>query len=157
MFKGELLSIHIAPASSCPMLTVTGVRALAGSGLEGDRYSLQLGLFSELKLHNDQVTLIESEALAALERDYQITLRPEECRRNLVTRGVPLNHLVGRRFRVGGVWMEGVELSEPCGHLENLCGQPVRKGLQHRGGLRARILNDGLLEAGASIELGDGP
>jgi MOSC domain-containing protein YiiM len=96
--------------------------------------------------------LIESEAVEALRRDYEIEFEAGMSRRNIVTRGVPLNHLVGREFRVGEVVLRGLKLCEPCGHLEQLTGVRVREGLVHRGGLRAQVLNEGTIRPGDPIE-----
>ena len=148
MESGEILSIHITPDGGAQLVCVPSVRAVAGRGLEGDRYFLGTGTYSNKDDGSRQVTLVEVEALEALERDYDLSLRPEHSRRNLLTRGVALNHLIGKRFRVGEVLMEGVRLCEPCGHLEQLTGRPVRAGLVHRGGLRARILSDGRIAVG---------
>jgi len=93
--------------------------------------------------------LIETEALEALQRDYGETLAPVESRRNIATRGVPLNHLVGKQFRLGEVVVQGIRLCEPCGHLQKVSGkEKVKEGLQHRGGLRAQILKSGLIRTG---------
>ena len=89
--------------------------------------------------------------LDGLAREYELTLQPAQTRRNLLTRGVPLNHLVGRTFAVGPVVLRGIRLCEPCGHLEGLTLKGVRAGLIHRGGLRAQILQGGLLQVGAAI------
>jgi MOSC domain-containing protein YiiM len=98
------------------------------------------------------VTLIEVEALEALQRDYGVELQPSESRRNIVTRGVALNHLIGREFSVGDVRLRGLELCEPCGHLEGLTRPGVKQGLIHRGGLRAQILSEGVINVGDRIE-----
>ncbi len=82
---------------------------------------------------------------------YEITLAPNDARRNLLTRGVPLNHLVGKTFTVGTVVLRGIRLCEPCGHLEKLTCKGVEKGLAHRGGLRAQVVSGGVLEVGAAI------
>jgi MOSC domain-containing protein YiiM len=95
------------------------------------------------------VTLIEAEAVEAVRRDEGLALTAAETRRNLVTRGVPLNHLVGKDFFVGGARLRGVRLCEPCLHLEGSTRPGLRQALLHRGGLRARIL------AGATVSLGD--
>ena len=74
-----------------------------------------------------------------------------ESRRNITTRGVALNHLVGRTFRVGGAVFKGLRLCEPCGHLEQLTGRQVRPGLVHRGGLRSEIIETGLVSVGDQL------
>ena len=98
------------------------------------------------------MTLIEIEALEALRRDYEIELEPGAARRNIVTRGVALNHLVGREFSVGGVRLRGVRLCEPCAHLEKLSRKGVLRSLVHRGGLRADILSEGTIRPGDPVE-----
>ena len=126
------------------------MQAIPGVGLEGDRYALKQGTF--FKPEPDfQLTLIEAEALDALKREYGTELAPDESRRNLVTKNVPLNHLVGKEFRIGEVKIRGIRLCEPCGHLERLTGRPLIKGLRHRGGLRAQILNAGWIGVGDVI------
>ena len=150
MWKGTIESIHIASAAQAPTRAVDQVQAIPGVGLEGDRYALQQGTFSK-PLPDFELTLIEAEAIEALKRDYEVELAPGEARRNLVTRGVPLNHLVGREFRIGEVRVRGIRLCEPCSHLQTLAGRAVIKGLRHRGGLRAQILSPGPIHVGDLI------
>ena len=128
------------------------VRAVAGKGLEGDRYFSQTGTYSNQPGSGRDVTLIEIEAIEALKRDYGIELNPGESRRNIVTRGVPLNHLVGREFKIGEVTLRGTRLCEPCSHLQKLTQQGVMRGLVHRGGLRAEIVTSGMLQVGDAIK-----
>ena len=150
MWQGTLESIHIASAAKEPMRAVEQVVAIPGAGLEGDRYALRQGTF--FKPEPDfELTLIEAEAIEAARRDYHLELGPGNARRNLVTRGVPLNHLVGREFRIGGVRLRGLRLCEPCDHLQQLTGQSVIKGLRHRGGLRAQILTPGTIRVGDQV------
>ncbi len=134
------------------MTSVPEVRALAGKGLEGDRYCLGVGTYSDKPGSGRQVTLIELEAIEALQRDHGVSLQPIAARRNIVTRGVALNNLVGQRFRVGPVTFVGVRLCEPCAHLEGLTRPGILRGLVHRGGLRADVLADGLIRVGDPIE-----
>ncbi len=134
------------------MSAVNQARAVPGKGLEGDRYCLGTGTYSDKPGPAREVTLIESEALEALKRDYQIELEPGNSRRNIVTRGFPLNHLVDREFRVGEVKLKGIRLCEPCSHLEELSQQGVRQGLIHRGGLRAQVLSAGIIRVGDAVE-----
>jgi MOSC domain-containing protein YiiM len=128
------------------------VKAVAGRGLEGDRYFNKEGSFSETPGTGREVTLIESEAIDALARDYKLELKPGDARRNIVTRGIALNHLVGKEFRVGEVKLKGVRLNEPCNHLASLTDDKVKQGLVHRGGLRAEILDDGTIRVGDPID-----
>jgi len=152
MIRGELVSIFVCPAPKQRMVPVQEARAVAGRGLEGDRYHDGTGTY--FKPEPDcHVTLIEQEALDALARDYKLWMPAEDTRRNLLTRRIPLNHLADKRFRVGEVELLGHRLCEPCKHLEQVSGQPVRAGLVHRGGLRAEIVRGGMIRAGDAIEL----
>jgi MOSC domain-containing protein YiiM len=150
---GRVEAIHIASAAGESMVPLGEVRAVPGRGLEGDRYFSKTGTYSRHEGADRQITLIEVEAVEALERDYRIALDPGESRRNVATRGVAVNHLVGRRFRIGEVRLRGLRLCEPCSHMERLSGKPVRSGLVHRGGLRAEILTEGVIRVGDPVEL----
>ena len=157
MSTGTVVSINIAKAGSEPMEQLAEVKAVAGRGLEGDRYFARQGTFTDNpNTTGREVTLIESEAIDALERDYGVKIDPTDARRNIVTRGVPLNHLVGQEFRVGDVGMRGVRLDEPCNHMASLVNEEqkdkIRLGLMHRGGLRADILNDGVIRVGDTVQ-----
>lgn len=147
----RLLAIYVAPSGSAPACPVPRARALAGRGLEGDRYALGRGTFSGRPGGRD-VTLIETEALAEFAREYPQVLDPAASRRNLLTQGVRLNDLVGREFMVGGVALRGLRLCEPCTHLARLTVPEVLPGLVHRGGLYAEVLRDGDLAVGDLIE-----
>jgi MOSC domain-containing protein YiiM len=152
MAAGRVMSLYVAPAAGARMEALESVRAVAGHGVEGDRYFLRSGTYSQKDGPDREITLIETEALEALARDYGLALDALESRRNVATRDVALNHLVGRTFRVGEATVRGLRLCEPCGHMERLCGKPVRPGLVHRGGLRAEILTDGVIRIGDPIE-----
>lgn len=150
--KGSVVSIHIAPAAAAPLVAIEEVRAVPGKGLEGDRYFKGVGTWSNHPGSGREVTLIESEAQEALKRDYGIELDCGSTRRNLVTRGIALNHLVGREFRVGPVTLKGTRLCEPCSHLEGLTQKGVKSALVHRGGLRAEVLTGGTIRIGDAVE-----
>lgn len=152
MWQGTVVSIHIAAAAAGPAVSVNEVRAAPGKGLEGDRYFKQVGTYSNNPGSGRDVTLIEIEAIEALKRDHGIELAPGESRRNIVTRGVPLNHLVGQEFKVGEVTLRGILLCEPCSHLEKLSEKGVQRGLIHRGGLRAHIIYGGMIRVGDTIQ-----
>jgi MOSC domain-containing protein YiiM len=150
MSPGTIESIYITATATAPMLPVKEVLAIPGVGLEGDRYALRQGTF--FKPEPDfELTLIEAEAIEALQRDYHVELAPGAARRNLVTRGVALNHLVGRDFQIGEVKIHGIRLCEPCSYLQRITGRQVIKGLLHRGGLRAQILSQGAIRVGDSL------
>jgi len=149
-FHGEVVGIFIASQEGGPTKGLNHVRAISGEGLEGDRY------FSSREPDSDpskrsEITLIEAEALEAAERDYDVKFEPGDSRRNLVTRAVALNHLVGRTFRAGDAVLEGVKLCEPCQYLEGLTRPGARKAFIHRGGLRARIVRSGAIRVGDSV------
>ena len=142
----KLVSIHTSSKPGEPMRSVDSINAIAGRGLEGDRY------FDAKKKPGQQITLIEREAVVALGRDYGVELAPGDARRNLVIEGVALNHLVGREFSIGEVRLRGVRLCEPCTHLQKLTGAKVLPGLVHRGGLRAEIVTGGELKTGQEVK-----
>ena len=144
MWKGSVKSIHITTAVGEEMTSVDQVRAVAGKGLEGDRY------FASDK-PDSQVTLIESEAIDAMAKESGVQLEYGDARRNIVTQGVPLNHLVGREFQVGAVTLRGIRLNEPCNHLAEMTDRKVLRALVHRGGLKAEILNDGAIRPGDAV------
>jgi hypothetical protein len=154
MWEGTVVSIHVAAEALAPMQSIAEVRAFPGRGLEGDRYFAGTGFYSKKSSYGGrEVTLIEIEAVEALfggvlnaegER-LAIKLAAADTRRDIATSSVPLNHLVDREFWVGTVLMRGARLCEPCKHLEDLTLHGVMKGLIHRGGLRALILNEGII------------
>jgi MOSC domain-containing protein YiiM len=148
MWAGSVVSIHLAPANGAPTYPVPEVKAVAGAGLEGDRHYRPVGDQEP----QDELTLIQSEALEALAGDHGIALEPGEHRRQVVTAGVPLNDLVGHEFQIGTVRLRGIKLNEPCKYLEDLTGRPgLIKGLVHRGGIRAQILTGGTIQVGAPV------
>jgi MOSC domain-containing protein YiiM len=151
MSSGVLLSIHIARQAGGPVESLATVRAVPGRGLEGDRYYRGVGTYSKTPGTGREVTLIASEAIALLERECGVRIQAADARRNLVTRGVALNDLVGKVFRIGIVRLKGVRLAQPCEHLESLTQPGVLRGLVHRGGLRAEFLNEGMLHVGDEI------
>ena len=147
---GTIEGIFIATAATAPMQRVGEVRAIPGVGLEGDRYAQKQGTF--FKPEPDfELTLVEAEAIEAAARDFALELKDGKSRRNVVTRGVPLNEMVGKEFQVGEVRVRGIRLCEPCSHLERLTGKPVIKAMLHRCGLRAQILNEGVMRTGDTV------
>jgi MOSC domain-containing protein YiiM len=160
-WNGTLLHIHIAPLASYEMEELEEATCVAGRGIVGDRYFAGTGTYSP-KPDVREVTLIEQEALDALSRNDPplqggpIQLLPVDHRRNLTVRGVPLNHLVGRRFRVGEVILRGGRLNFPCKYLEELLGSPVYLPLYNRSGLNCSIERGGVIRPGDAISLLDG-
>jgi len=160
MWDGRVVSLHVAKEAAAPMESVAEVRAVPGRGLEGDRYYLGTGFYSKKSSPGGrEVTLIEVESVEALDGGirnsdgdrYGIKLSAMDSRRNIATSGVPLNHLVDHEFWVGPVRMRGTRLCEPCRHLDELTQPGVMAGLVHRGGLRAEILNEGLIRVGDGV------
>ena len=155
MWQGELLEIHTTPASRMAMVAQDSATLIAGQGIAGDRYLLGTGTYSKLP-DVREVTLIEIETLEALERDHGITLPTLEHRRNLTTRAVPLNHLVGRQFWVGDVLLQGGRLNTPCRYLDMITKREVCDLLEHRSGLNCSILRGGELRRDDVIRPHDG-
>jgi MOSC domain-containing protein YiiM len=151
---GVVQHIHIAGDAGAPVRAVDTVRAISGVGLEGDRYAYGRGHYQDERVSRN-LTLIETEAVEALAREHEIELASGETRRNLTTRGVDLNELVGRRFWVGDVLCLGTHLCEPCQYLADLTGKPLLRPLVHRGGLRADIVRGGVIGIGDQIRPAD--
>src|SRR6266436_2050678 len=150
MWSGKIESIHLASAAMGPIQPVSEAVLIPGVGVDGDRYALKQGTF--FKPEPDfELTLIEAEAIEAIRRECEVDLPAGNARRNVVTRGVALNHLVGREFSIGGVKIRGIRLCEPCSHLQALTELPVIKALRHRGGLRAQILSAGVIRVGDAV------
>lgn len=131
---GEVVGLFIAPGEGLSMQACPEVIAEAGRGIVGDRYHDDAGTFGTGE-DKSEITFIEAESLEALKSECSIVFGADENRRNIVTRGVPLNHLVGHTFSVGSTVIEGLCLAEPCEYLEKLTGKKVRAALVHRGGL----------------------
>jgi len=152
--RGTVEALALADRATGEMRTVDHARALANRGLDGDRYAAKAGTFTptDATARGYDLTLIEAEVLDGLTLPETGTLGYAEARRNVVTRGIPLNSLVGRRFRIGTVECLGQRLCEPCSHLERLTTRGTLRALIHRGGLRADVLTDGDITTGAVIE-----
>jgi hypothetical protein len=152
---GVVEAIVIAPDAEAPMTSVASARAQPDRGLEGDRYFDDRGTFSNRNDRGHDLTLIEAEVLDALSFPPGGRLLPEDARRNVVTRGIDLNALVGRPFRIGEVECFAQRLCEPCAHLERLTAQVDKPGtlraLIHRGGLRADIVTGGEIRVGDQV------
>ncbi|HVP05882.1 MAG TPA: MOSC domain-containing protein [Dehalococcoidia bacterium] len=150
--SGQIVSIHIASKAEATMTAVDEVRAVAGRGLEGDRYFLHEGTYSETPGTGRDITFIASEAIEEVARDHNIRLAPGESRRNVTTKGIDLNALVDKEFRAGEVVLRGMRLCEPCEYLQGHTGKDgLRKALVHRGGLRADIISGGTIRVGDEI------
>ena len=143
--------IFVAAKRGAPMEARDEVEALADVGLRGDRYTHTASRFSA----HYQVTLIELEAIESFTRATGLALAPPMPRRNIVTRGVSLNDLVGKRFRIGAVLLEGAELCEPCTLFAKRTHREVLAHFKGRGGLRARVLEGGAIRAGDGLRVDD--
>jgi hypothetical protein len=181
MIKGKVEGIHTASQAAERVTPRDEVVVVEKRGIKGDRYYEGKGTFSKSNskyaegssTSGRDLTLIEAEVVEAVFKEYQIEIKPGGHRRNITTRGVALNHLVGKKFRIGEVMCKGVCLCTPCHHMESLnskgaktqtkynnkgCGMEthkskgVREALIHRGGLRADILEGGVIKVGATIE-----
>ena len=154
--SGTVAAIFTAPEAKAPIQSVPTAQLEAGRGVVGDRYFTSEGTFSEKlegKGRSDwEVTLIETEEIdsfnVAIGRNYDYG----DFRRNIATRGVKLNLLVGKEFSIGGVSFEGIRLCEPCAHLASIVEERILPALVSRGGLRARVLNNGKITVGDLVE-----
>jgi MOSC domain-containing protein YiiM len=156
--SGRVEAIALAARATGPVVLVPEAQAVAGRGLVGDRYEAGAGTFTPVRGggRGYDLTLIEAEVLDQLVLPGGRRLEYGEARRNLITRGVDLNSLLGRRFRVGNVECLGQRLCEPCAHLERLTTKGILRPLIHRGGLRADILTDGHISVGDAIHADEG-
>ena len=144
--QGSVAHIFVAPARGAPTESVPAVEAVAGKGLRGDR-----NFEKKKKRPADEATLIELEHIEAFTRETHLALTPGMPRRNIVTRGVRLNDLVGKRFTIGSAVFEGLELCEPCGLFAKRTHREILKFFPGKGGLRARIVTGGEIRVGDAV------
>ncbi len=147
MSDGRVVGIYVGAEPGRPMQRVAEVRAVAGRGLEGDRYFQP----AEGGEPADEVTLIESEAVEAAVAESGIKIELEDTRRNIVTAGVRLGELVGQTLRLGKVEVEPLEPNPPCRHLQELAGKPLLKPLARRAGVRGRVVTGGVVHEGDPV------
>ena len=152
--QGAVELVAIAAGPGLPMQVVPGARAIAGHGLEGDRYAHGTGTFSPRggRRPGYELTLIAAEVVEGLTAG-ELQLDFARTRRNVLTRGIDVNALVGHDFTIGDVRCRGLRLAEPCAHLERLSGPGLLRPLIHRGGLRADVLSDGEISTGSAISV----
>lgn len=147
---GQVVALMTAPHAAADAVTHTSITVRPG-GIDGDRYQNETGTFSTSPRRVGQdITLIEAEALDELEAR-GVPISPEQARRNIVTRSIDLDALIGKHFRVGEVSCYGQRRAEPCAHLERLTAPGTLRGLVHRGGIRADILETGTINVGDAI------
>lgn len=152
---GKITAIYISPAAAAPVQSLAEAHLEAGRGIVGDRYYAECGTFSK-KLGDSpdrEVTLIELEQVDEFNRTTGMKLEPGALRRNIVTKGVDLNALVGVRFTVGDVTLEGIRLCEPCEHIARLVAPELLTGMVHKAGLRAGIIRGGIIRPGDSLQV----
>ena len=137
---GVVEGIFWGAVGEAPLEAAGSVTVVSGGGIEGDRYG------------DRDLTLFEAEAIEGLKADTGIELAPNEIRRNVMTRGIALNDLLGRRIRIGEVEAIVTELCHPCAHLQQLTQPGVLRGLVDRGGLNADVVRGGAIRVGDSIE-----
>jgi MOSC domain-containing protein YiiM len=145
--EGRIEAIYTAAAEGEPMQGHETVQLVAGVGIPGDRYALGTGHFSDPKYADKQLTLVEAEVAD------RVGLRQDETRRNVITRGIVLEELIGRRFRLGGTEIRGIRPCDPCSYLEGRTRPGLTRDMAHKGGLRAEILAGGEVRVGDSIEV----
>ena len=144
---GRVEGIYVTETEGVLPEPVERIEAVAGAGLRGNRYFYADGHAPPGRA----ITLIAAEALEAFEAETGIPLSAAESRRNVLVRGIDVNALVGKRFRVGEVECEGVELCEPCAHLQSMTRLGVLNGMVHRAGLNADLLSDGQIAVGDPV------
>ena len=152
---GRVLEVWTAPATAAPMVRRPVVQALPGLGLAGDRYALGGGTWARYPQLEKQLTLIDTDEVAAAAREAGVPLSPGDTRRNVVTGGIDLPALVGRYFAVGDVLLFGAKRCPPCRHLEQLTGHKLVKALASRGGINAAVFAGGAISQGAEVRLVD--
>lgn len=144
--------IFISSDAGEPMVELPEANVIAGQGLEGDRYYYKTGTYSWGEGNGRQLTIMEAEVITEVNAEVPFTA--EECRRNIVSRGLVLNPLVGFRVRIGrDCVIDVTRLCHPCNYLQSLLGRPVLKPLVNKGGLRCDVLEGGVVKVGDKIEV----
>ncbi len=145
----SLVAIYTAPSGGAPMEQQGSVVLVEGLGIVGDRYALHTGTWSDPRWHDQELTLFASEVAEA------IGIEPYQARRNLITRGIDLENLIGVRFRIGGALMTGVRVCAPCRYIQQIngiAGLTKALGGAH-GGLRVHIIEGSMIRVGDALEL----
>jgi MOSC domain-containing protein YiiM len=153
---GTVRAIYLSPAAGAPAVAAGEAMVVEGRGLEGDRYFLGAGSFSRWPGEGRAITLIEEEAIEAIRREHGIDLADGRSRRNIITAGVVLADLIGKRLRIGGALLRGVRPADPCAYLERRTAPGLIKAMKGRGGLRADVLEGGVLRVGDALEIDGG-
>ena len=140
---GKIVAIHIAAKAGQPLQEISAATLVADKGIAGDRY---FGRKPKLN-----VTLVQEEFLEQAAEEISVSIRPGMSRRNITVRGVALNDLIGKRFQIGAVELEGVSLCEPCRNMERNIGAGAIAALSGRCGIRARVVRGGQIQKGDEI------
>ncbi|MDQ1395560.1 MAG: hypothetical protein QOG64_819 [Acidimicrobiaceae bacterium] len=155
MAEGRIEALFVTPEPKADPVAVASATAIAGKGLDGDRYALETGTWWKPEKTGQHITLIDAEVVEGLRAEHGLAITPAGTRRNVVTSGVDLDGLIGHRFWLGGALCVGVRTCPPCAHLEGLTVPGVRSALEGVGGLRADVLAGGEVAAGDTIRLAD--
>ena len=154
MTTGTLIEIWTAPSAGTQMVGHDSIQALSNHGLAGDRYTEGHGSYSKPGDHPDrQVTLIEQEQLDWLHNQHGIVMSGQDSRRNLLTKGIQLNDLIGKTFHIGKVELLGIRLCQPCKPLATVLGFDFVNLMLHRSGLNCQIISGGTLTPGDVISI----
>ena len=149
---GVVTGIFTAPAAGSPSAAHEACRTVGGLGLEGDRYATGEGTFSKPGRNGQAVTLVSEESIAQAQTN-GAEIDATTVRRNVITRGIVLEPLIGHTFAIGNATFRATRLAEPCAHLERITRPGVLRAMVHLGGIRAEIVSDGELRVGDAIRL----
>jgi MOSC domain-containing protein YiiM len=150
MTAAQVVGIYIATHHGEPTIRVEQAHLIPGRGIEGDRFFIQ-DTSNNNQRSDREITLIEMEAIETVHQEDCIQISPDQTRRNIVTRGIRLNELVGKVFAVGEIQLRGIRLCEPCDYLASRTDPRVKQSFSHRGGLRASILTEGNIRLSDTI------
>lgn len=152
MTTARVERVFVAPAGGEAMRPVDAVQAVAGQGLDGDRYATRRGYWTDVD--ECQVTLIAAEDLDAITESSGVDVQDGQHRRNIVTRGVDLRALAGRTFRIGEATFAYDRPRPPCRYIESITESGMTRALAaRRGGICARVVEGGLIRTGDEIEV----
>jgi MOSC domain-containing protein YiiM len=151
MADGKVIGIYITKKHGDPTISVDHAHLIPGKGIKGDRYFEYLENPGRDLKTGRQITLIESEVLETMWQVDGVELLPGQTRRNIVTKGIPLNNLVDCEFTIGEVILRGVRLCEPCQYLADRTDQRILRSMVHKGGLRADIISEGTVHVNDQI------
>lgn len=150
---GTIEHIYMASEASKPMVSRLEAEVIAGFGIEGDRYANKTGTYSKNPTPGRHVTLIEAEVIEDIAQRLGIPLAPHDTRRNVTTRGIELNPLVGKKIQLGAVVLDVIRFCDPCAYLQTLVGRPVLKPLVDRAGIRCDVVTGGTIYVGDTITI----